>query len=457
MNKPKLLVVDDEEAIRSQMRWALADEYDVLLAEDRASAMILVKEDHPELVALDLGLPPAPRDAEEGLRTLGEILAIDRQTKVIVISGNQDRSNALRAIEQGAFDFFAKPADLQEVRVVLRRALRLSQLERENARLRRQLVDHGPDEIIGESAPIQKVFTSIRKVATTDASVLIVGESGTGKELVAKAIHRASARRDAPFVVINCGAIPETLLESELFGHEKGAFTNADTRRKGKFEYADGGTLFLDEIGELPLSLQVKLLRFLQEHRIERVGGREVISLDVRVIAATNRDLKREVTDKRFRDDLYFRLGVVTITMPPLRDRDDDVMLLARAFLQRFGHDHQKDLRGFSADAADAIQRFTWPGNVRELEHRIKRAVIMAEGDAVTPEDLELESAAGANATKPLREVRDEAERRHVRLALQRCQGNVSRAATELGVSRPTLHELIRKYGLRKAPGSDES
>jgi two-component system NtrC family response regulator len=258
-------------------------------------------------------------------------------------------------------------------------------------------------------------------------------------------------------VVINCGAIPENLLESELFGHEKGSFTHADTRRKGKFEYAEGGTLFLDEIGELPLALQVKLLRFLQEHQIERVGGRELIALDVRVIAATNRDLKRDVADKRFRDDLYFRLGVVTITLPPLRERADDVMLLARAFLQRFGHDYEKDLRGFSADAADAIQRSPWPGNVRELEHRVKRAVIMAEGSVVTAEDLELEPAGGANATRPLREVRDEAERRHIQAVLQRCDGNISRAATELAISRPTLHELIKKFGLRKSPGSDES
>ncbi|MEW6684322.1 MAG: PEP-CTERM-box response regulator transcription factor [Nitrospirota bacterium] len=457
MNKPKLLVIDDEEAIRNQMRWALIDEYEVLLAEDRASAVRQMKQERPELVALDLGLPPAPRDAEEGLQALSEILAIDRQAKVIVITGNNDRANALRAVEQGAFDFFSKPADLQEVRVVLKRALRLSELERDNLTLRQQLAERGFDEIMGESEPMQKVFAAIRKVATTDASVLIVGESGTGKELAAKAIHRASARRDAPFVVINCGAIPETLLESELFGHEKGSFTHADTRRKGKFEYAEGGTLFLDEIGDLPLPLQVKLLRFLQEHQIERVGGREVISLNIRVIAATNRDLKRDVADKRFRDDLYFRLGVVTITLPPLRERGDDVMLLARAFLQRFWHDGQKEVRAFSADAADAIQRFPWPGNVRELEHRIKRAVIMADDSVVTAGDLELEPAVGGSATRPLREVRDEAERRHIQFVLQRCEGNISRAATELGISRPTLHELIKKYGLRKPSGSDES
>ncbi len=456
MSKPKLLVVDDEEAIRSQMRWALADEYEVLLAEDRPSAVLQMKQERPELIALDLGLPPAPRDAEEGLRTLDDLLALDPHAKVIVITGNQDRANALRAIEQGAFDLFAKPADLQEVRVVLRRALRLAQVERENIALRQQLAEHGPDDIMGESAPMQKVFATIRKVATTDASVLVVGESGTGKELVAKAIHRASDRREAAFVVINCGAIPENLLESELFGHEKGAFTNADARRKGKFEYADGGTLFLDEIGELPLSLQVKLLRFLQEHRIERVGGRELISVNVRVIAATNRDLKREVAEKRFRDDLYYRLGVVTLTLPPLRERGDDALLLARTFLQQFARQHQKEITGFAAGASEAITRCPWPGNVRELEHRVKRAVIMADGHIVTAQDLELEPTAGAGPTRSLRDVRDEAERQHIHTVLRRCEGNVSQAAIELGISRPTLHDLIKKLGIRRQSGSED-
>jgi two-component system NtrC family response regulator len=456
MTKPRLLVVDDEEAIRNQMRWALTDEYDVLLAEDRASALEQVKQARPDAVLLDLGLPPAPRDATEGLQALAELLAADRQAKVIVITGNNDRVNALRAVEQGAFDFFAKPADLQEVRVVLKRALRLGQLERENDELRRRLGGHGFDDIVGESAAMQKVFAVIRKVATTDASVLIVGESGTGKELVAQAIHRSGDRRDGPFVVINCGAIPETLLESEVFGHEKGSFTHADARRKGKFEYADNGTLFLDEIGELPLSMQVKLLRFLQDHRIERVGGRELIPLNVRIIAATNRDLKRAVTEGRFRDDLYFRLGIVTIAMPPLRERDNDATLLARTFLQRFAGQYQKDLRGFSADAEAAIRAGSWPGNVRELEHRVKRGVIMADGPMISAQDLELETPTDAAPTRPLRDVRDEAERRHVQIVLDRCAGNVSRAAAELAVSRPTLHELIKKYGLRKPSESDE-
>jgi two-component system NtrC family response regulator len=457
MTKPKLLVVDDEEAIRNQMRWALADEYDVLLAEDRPSALEQMKQARPDAVLLDLGLPPAPRDATEGLQALGELLAADRQAKVIVITGNHDRANALLAMEHGAFDFFSKPADLQEVRIVLKRALRLAQLERENDALRQRLGEQGFEDILGESAPMQKVFAVIRKVATTDASVLIVGESGTGKELVAQAIHRSGDRRDGPFVVINCGAIPETLLESELFGHEKGSFTHADARRKGKFEYADNGTLFLDEIGELPLSLQVKLLRFLQDHRIERVGGRELIPLNVRVIAATNRDLKRAVAEGRFRDDLYFRLGIVPIAMPPLRERDNDAVLLARTFLHRCASQYRKDTRGFSTDAVAAVRAFTWPGNVRELEHRVKRAMIMTDGPMITAQDLELEAPADASPTRPLRDVRDEAERRHVQAVLERCGGNISRAAGELAVSRPTLHELIKKYGLRKPSDADAS
>jgi two-component system NtrC family response regulator len=450
MSKPKLLVVDDEEAIRSQMKWALNDEYEVLLAEDRASAIAQMRTEHPDLIALDLGLPPAPREAEEGLKTLNELLAIDWRAKVVVITGNHDRANALRAVEQGAFDFFAKPADLDEVRVVLRRALRLSQLEGENQALRRQLAGQGFDEIIGESPPMREVFATIRKIATTDASVLVMGESGTGKELVAKAIHRASDRRDGPFIVINCSAIPDTLLESELFGHEKGSFTHADTRRKGKFEYADGGTLFLDEIGELPLALQVKLLRFLQEHQIERVGGRELITLNVRIIAATNRDLKRDVAEKRFRDDLFYRLGVITVVLPPLRERGDDALLLAKAFLHRFGLHHRKDIAGLSTGAVNAIRAYAWPGNVRELEHRVKRAVIMADRKVLSAQDLELEDPAGATPTRPLRDVRDEAERRHVEAVLRRCGGNISQAATELAVSRPTLHELIKKYQINR-------
>jgi two-component system NtrC family response regulator len=452
MDRPKLLIVDDDEAIRGQMKWALADDYEVLLAHDRESAVELVRRHRPGLVALDLGLPPAPREADEGLRALEEILGVDALIKVVVITGNQEKANAFRAIEQGAFDFFAKPVDLQEVRTVLKRAAGIAGLERENRSLKEQMLHRGMDEILGASPPMERVFATIRKVAATDASVLITGESGTGKELVARALHQASGRPDGPFVVINCGAIPETLLESELFGHEKGAFTSADARRRGKIEYADKGTLFLDEIGEISASLQVKLLRFLQERVIERVGGREAIPVDVRVVAATNRDLKTEIAERRFREDLYYRLGVVAIALPPLRERGEDVFLLAKAFLHQFAAQCQKDVRGFSADALGAMRAHAWPGNVRELENRIRRAVIMGEGRTLGAEDLELSTDGHENRLAPLRDVRERAEEEHVRRALLRCNWNISQAALELGVSRPTMHDLIKRYGLR-APG----
>ena len=449
--KPKLLIVDDDEVIRNQMKWALGNDYDVILAEDRKSALEQMHLHRPLLIALDLGLPPAPREAEEGLRTLSEILSVDPQAKVIVITGNQEKTNALKAIEQGAFDFFAKPVDLQEVKMVFRRAALLSNLELENIALRKQVIQRGFEEIVGESPPMQLVFSVIRKVATTDASVFVMGESGTGKELVAKAIHRASNRRQGPLITINCGAIPETLLESELFGHEKGSFTSADTQRKGKIEYADGGTLFLDEVGELSAGLQVKLLRFLQEHRIERVGGRETIQVDVRVIAATNRDLKQEITEKRFREDLYYRLGVVTLVVPPLRERKEDAVLLAKVFLQTFSLQYQKVITGFSGEALAAIKSYPWPGNVRELENRVKRAVIMSEGRLLTTSDLEL-PVDEATVSKSLREVRDQLEKEQIQKALIKNNWNISKAASELDISRPTLHVLIKKYQMAKDP-----
>ncbi len=448
--KPKLLIVDDDEAIRNQMKWALADDYDVILAQDRKSALEQMRLQRPLLIALDLGLPPAPREAVEGLRTLDEILSVDRQAKVIVITGNQEKANALKAIEQGGFDFFTKPADLQEVKVVLRRAVFLSNLEQENIALREKVILQGFEEIIGESPSIQRVFSVIQKVATTDASVLVMGESGTGKELVAKAIHRSSNRSQGPFITINCGAIPEALLESELFGHEKGSFTSADARQKGKIEYADGGTLFLDEIGELSAALQVKLLRFLQEHQIERIGGRETIQVDVRVIAATNRDLKEEIAEKRFREDLYYRLGVVTVVLPPLRERKEDTVLLAKAFLQKFSLQYQKEINGFSEEALTAFKSYAWPGNVRELENRVKRAVIMSEGRVVTANDLELSHAVHKHHSLSLKEIREQTEREHIKGVLMKYNWNISKTALELDISRPTLHELIKKYEITK-------
>src|SRR3990170_2199074 len=449
MGKPKLLIVDDDESIRSQMRWALASDYEVIEAGDRPSALKVLTKDHPIVVLLDLGLPPKPREAVEGLLTLHEIIESDSIIKVIMISGNTERENALKAIEMGAFDFFTKPPVMDEVRIVVKRAFRMAELERENLTLRREAENEGIGDILGASLPMQDVFQMIRKVATAEVPVLVLGESGTGKELVARAIHRLSHRRKGPFVVINCGAIPESLLESELFGHEKGAFTGADTRRQGRIEYAEGGTLFLDEIGELSLSLQVKLLRFLQEHVIERVGGRELIHVDVRVIAATNKDLKKAVEAGQFREDLYFRLGVVTIQMPPLRERGDDVYLLSRAFLHHYKRDFKKEIKGFSEDAINALAEHRWPGNVRELENKIKRAVVMTEGEMITSKDLDLQGAVSLGSPSlSLKEARDKVEKELIQKALLRHGGIVVRAAEELGITRQTLADLIKRYGV---------
>ena len=448
MEKPYLLIVDDEEVIRDQLKWALYDEYTTILAEGRESALEQVKANKPPLILLDLGLPPSPRSAEEGLKALEEILSEDRDAKVIVVTGNQERTNALKAIEKGAFDYFTKPPDMEEVRVVLKRALHILSLEKENAELKKLAHREPFEEILGESSAMQEIFKTIRKVATTDVSALIAGESGTGKELVAKAVHRLSNRARGPFIAINCGAIPENLLESELFGHEKGAFTGAHAQVKGKFEYAHGGTLFLDEIGELPQTLQVKLLRFLQEHSIERVGGRQPIPVNVRILAATNRDLTGDIKAGRFREDLYYRVGVVTLSIPPLRDRGNDLILLAKSFLQKFSAEYRKPFKGFHTEALAAIESHPWPGNVRELENRVKRAVIISEGKSITPSDLELEAPSGVAKLKTLKEIREGAEEDHARKALEKHNWNISKASMELGVSRPTFHELIKKYNI---------
>jgi two-component system NtrC family response regulator len=450
MEKRKLLVVEDDDTIRSQMKWALMQEYEVLVAENRAEALDLVTKERPEVVTLDLGLPPRPASPEEGFLALAEIKDQAPFAKVIVITGQGEKKNALEAIGRGAYDFFSKPIEIEELRVVLRRAFYLAELEREHRRLQLHLNTETFEGMIGTSPEMQAVFSAIRKVATTEAPVLVTGESGTGKELVARAIHRLSPRERGPFVVINCSAIPESLLESELFGHEKGAFTGAHIQRKGRFEKAEGGTLFLDEIGELSPLLQVKLLRFLQEQKIERVGGREEISVDVRIIAATNRDLKEEMKEGRFREDLYYRLGVVVISLPPLRERDGDAMLLATVLLQRYAEENGKKILGFTYQAARAIENHSWPGNIRELENRVKRAVIMAEGPKITPQDLELTSPFEKYDGKGLREAREELERDFIVRALARNRGNVSKAAEDLGISRPTLYELMEKLKIER-------
>jgi two-component system NtrC family response regulator len=454
MDKPKLLIVEDDENLRTQMKWALAQDYHVLLAGDRQSALAIVNQEHPSVVTLDLGLPPHSTGVDEGMSTLAGIIEHDSLTKVIIITGRTEKEHALQAIGRGAYDFLCKPIQVEELKVILQRALYVSGLEREYRALQDRLSGEAHDDsyegMIGSSPQMQQVFVTIRKVATTDVPVLIEGESGTGKELVARAIHRQSQRQEGPFTTINCSAIPENLLESELFGYEKGAFTGAYTQRKGRIEAAQGGTLFLDEVGELSLSLQVKLLRFLQERCIEHVGGREEITVDARVIAATNVDLRKAMAESRFREDLYYRLGVLVITLPPLRERGDDIQLLARALLQRYAVENRKKITGFTQQALHALEIHHWPGNVRELENRIKRAVIMADGSRVTSANLELSSPSNKYTNKSLKEAREAVERELVQRALESTKGNLAQAAANLGISRPTLYELIEKLGINK-------
>jgi len=446
MQKEKLLIIEDDEDLRTQMKWALAEDYTVILAEDRNSALEAVKTETPAVVTLDLGLPPLPAGVEEGFSALTEILNENHQTKVIIITGRGEKEHALRAIDQGAYDFLFKPVDLDELKIILGRAFYLSRLEREHRVYQKRLESDSFEGMLGTSLGIQRIFSDIRKVATTDESVLITGDSGTGKELVARAIHMLSTRSNKPFVVINCGAIPENLLESEIFGHEKGSFTGAHMQRKGRAELAEGGTLFLDEIGELPMALQVKFLRFLQEHVVDRVGGRKEITVDARVLAATNRDLKTAMENGTFREDLYFRLGIITIALPPLRERGGDIMLLSKTFLDRFVEENRKNIKGFTESAIRAITDYEWPGNIRELENRIKRAVIMAEGRKITPEDLEMGTVKYGKMS--LKNARDTLEKELIMKALKKNKGNVSKAADDLSISRPSLYALMDKLGI---------
>jgi two-component system, NtrC family, response regulator len=448
--KPSLLLVDDDESIRSQMKWALADDYEMATAEDRSGAVETFRMRRPLVVLLDLGLPPAPGDPSEGLAALSDLLTMGPLTKVIVVSGQNEKTNALRAIGEGAYDFLSKPIDMEELRRLLHRAFHVAQLEREYRDLRDQSHVGAFEGMVGTSPPMQSLFTLIRKVAATDAPVLILGESGTGKEMAALAIHRRSSRKHGPFVPINCGAIPENLLESELFGHEKGSFTGAHASRKGRIESALGGTLFLDEIGELPLGLQVKLLRFLQEQTIERVGGRSTIPIDTRVIAATNSDLHKGMAAGSFREDLYYRLAVVTLKIPPLRERPTDIALLAKSFLLEAASQHRRRVSRLNADAMKALEHHSWPGNVRELQNRVARAVIMADASHVTAADLELsEAAAAAPFSRTLKEAREMVERELIDSALRRHNNKIAPAAQELGISRPTFYELMEKLGMR--------
>jgi two-component system NtrC family response regulator len=447
---PKILIVDDDEQIRKQIQWALSEEFNVFSAGDRQCAIDAFRREEISVVLLDLGLPPHPREAIEGLRTLEEIIELNPLAKVIIVSGNSERHNALAAIDKGAHDIFPKPVDLDELKVVLHRVYRRVSMERENLEERNLAQSMSFEDVIGSSAPMQEVFATVRKVSGTEVPVLITGESGTGKELIANAIHNLSRRKSGPFVAINCGAIPETLLESELFGHEKGSFTGATTQRKGKLEYANGGTLFLDEIGDLLPELQVKLLRFLQEKVIERVGGRQLVPVDSRVIAATNLNLEEQVKANRFREDLYFRLAVVKMVLPPLRERGSDVIQLAEHLVTAFSKELKKPPKKFSKQALDAIRKHSWPGNVRELQNRVKRAMVLADGISIGPAELELETPNSGIGTvsSTLKEAREALERDILANALRENNGNISKTAKALGISRPTLYDLMSRYGL---------
>src|SRR5437588_4133417 len=450
--KPRLLIVDDDEAIRTQMKWALSQDYDVCFAEDRRGAIEAFEANSPVVTLLDLGLPSGPNERKEGMAALSGILAIDSTAKVIVISGQSEKRNAIQAVGAGAYDFLCKPVEMEELKLLLRRCINFVDLEREYLQLQQSRRSEVFEDMLGTSPQMQSVFSFIRKVAGTSVPVLLLGESGTGKEMAAAAIHRRSTRKDGPFVAINCNAIPENLLESELFGHEKGAFTGAHIQRKGLLETASDGTLFLDEIGELPPAVQVKLLRFLQEQRFQRVGGRQEIQVDTRLVAATNADLKQLIDNGKFREDLYFRLAVVTIRLLPLRERGEDIVFLAREFLQRYAAQSGRTKLVFAPDALRAMSHYSWPGNVRELQNRVKRAVIMVNGSRVTGKDLELEQQqdVASSSAPTLKHAREEVEREMIKQALKKNSGKITSAAADLGISRPTLYELIEKLGIAK-------
>ena len=447
---PKLLIVEDDEGLQAQLKWAY-DDFEVTIVGDRASAIAALRAEEPPVVTLDLGLPPDPDGTSEGFAVLEEIMAIKPDTKVIVATGHGARESALTAIERGAYDFYQKPVDIEQLGLIVRRAYALHQIEAENRALQSRAGEE--NTVLGgliTSAPeMVRVARTIERVANTKVSVMLLGASGTGKELLAKGLHEASDRRSGAFVAINCAAIPENLLESELFGHEKGAFTGAVKTTEGKIEQANGGTLFLDEVGDIPLPLQVKLLRFLQERTIERIGGRKHIDVDTRIVCATHQDLEAMIADGRFREDLFYRLAEIVVKIPSLAERPGDATLLAKAFLKRFAKEMNPGVKGFAADALAAIDGWPWPGNVRELENRVKRAVIMADGKLVGAEDLDLEGEEDEDALPlNLKSAREESDRKMIRHALARSEGNISNTAKLLGISRPTLYDLLKQYDL---------
>ena len=446
-SKPRLLIVEDDPGLQKQLRWCF-DEYEVHMAENRQAALVALRRFEPPVVLQDLGLPPDPEGVSEGFATLLEILRLAPHTKVIVVTGQLDKENAVKSVGLGAYDFYQKPVDVDVLKLLVQRAFQMHDLEEQNRALSRVQAAMPLAGVIATSDAMMRVCRIVEKVAPTQATTLLLGESGTGKELLARAVHALSPRRDKAFVAINCAAIPETLLESELFGYERGAFTGAVKQTHGKFEMADGGTLFLDEIGDMPLQLQAKLLRFLQDRVVERIGGRERIPVDVRIVCATNQDLRTMIGNGQFREDLYYRISEVSVQIPPLRERLGDAVVIAQAIMDRRAREHSRPIRGFTPDAMKAIQSYPWPGNIRELENRINGAVIMTEGKYVGVEDLGLPAASsdsGAGEYLNLRSARQRAETEAIRQALAVSGGNVSRAAEILGITRPTLYDLLEK------------
>ena len=450
MEGSTILIVEDDKNIRDQLYWALSDGYQVILSEDGSDVLRIVQDIRPNLILLDLHLPPHIETPDKGLNILSTLMEGDGDIKVIVISGNSHNKVALRAVAMGAYDYLSKPFNLSELQILVRRALYVQKLEQENKRLREQLVGkYSFQDIMGSSPQMKRMFSIINRVAYTNATILLTGENGTGKELIAKALHYHSPRSKEPFQVINCGAIPHQLLESELFGHERGSFTGAYERKIGRVELAHKGTLFLDEIGELDLSLQVKLLRFLQEREIERIGGTKRIKVDVRIIAATNKDLKEALRNGSFREDLFFRLNVISIEIPPLRKRGGDILLLAQHFLEEMPKEKGRKIRGFSKSAQEALNRYSWPGNVRELKNTIERAVILSGGNLISENDLGLDNIQESSLL-PLKDAKTQLEKQYVTQALERTGGNVTRAASLIGVNRRILTRLMQRYGIGK-------
>lgn len=447
--RPPLLIVEDDPALQTQMKWAF-DQHEAVTAGDRESALTQLRRHRPAVVTMDLGLPPRPEDPSEGFLLLQDMLAAAPDTKVIVLTGQNDHENALKAIAMGAYDFYSKPFQPEILALTIERAFRLHELQAENKRLQSAQRSGPLSAILTRDPQMLKVCGTVEKVAATNATVMFLGDSGTGKELLARGVHELSERKNARFVAINCAAIPENLLESELFGYEKGAFTGASKQTPGKIETAHRGTLFLDEIGDLPGALQAKILRFLQGRTIERIGGREEIAVDVRVVCATHQDLTGMIKEGRFREDLYYRLAEIVVNIPPLRERKGDAVLLAHAFVRQYAEEQRRGTMTLLPDAVASIEAHSWPGNVRELQNCAKRAVIMADGSTLSAADFGLDPAKAEDAVKTLRQVREEAEKDAVIRVLSRINGNMSRAAELLGISRPTLYDLINRFGLKE-------